>query len=236
MCLSRASRPISASCWARWIASSSHSCTLTTVSSAPSPTRISTLPACCAEPVWLSTTVARLCRPASTTVWPLPRRPSVPRRRTTTGSVSSASLGMPTYIAEAVLFQAVTAARSAGTKDCPTRSSVSGRSSSSTPAGAEVSHCTAPSSLGPGVSSDPSRSTGVKRQSSSRPLGIGKSATSYEVLRSARDWSGTKAPTGSVWACSETTVINRPLLPSAARSGGSARGRTPSAARARWAR
>ena len=36
-----------------------------------------------------------------------------------------------------------------------------------------------------------SRSTGVKRQSSSRPWGTGKSRTAYDWVRSARDWSGT---------------------------------------------
>ena len=45
-----------------------------------------------------------------------------------------------------------------------------------------------------------SRSTGVKRHSSSRPVGSGKSATAYDVVRSARDWSGTKAAALSVWA------------------------------------
>ncbi len=44
------------------------------------------------------------------------------------------------------------------------------------------------------MSSAPTRSIGVKRQSSSRPVGSGKSATSNEVVRSARDWSGTGDP------------------------------------------
>ena len=35
------------------------------------------------------------------------------------------------------------------------------------------------------------RSIGVNRQSSSRPVGIGKSATSKDARRSARDFSGT---------------------------------------------
>ena len=37
----------------------------------------------------------------------------------------------------------------------------------------------------------PRRSTGVNRHSSSRPVGSGKSATAYDVVRSARDWLGT---------------------------------------------
>ena len=42
--------------------------------------------------------------------------------------------------------------------------------------------------------------TGVKRQSSSRPCGTGKSATAYDWVRSARDWSGTIVAAEWVWA------------------------------------
>jgi len=84
------------------------------------------------------------------------------------------------------------------------------------------------------VSSERSRSTGVNRHSSSRPFGIGNAATSNDVGRSARDWSGTNAPIESVCAfCPGFNVAVRPppddfsnsgisrlLLPSAARSAG----------------
>jgi len=72
------------------------------------------------------------------------------------------------------------------------------------------------------------RATGAKRHSSSRPFGTGKSATSNDVGREARDASGA-GPTPWVWLPSATArewsvdresvvvVISRRPLPSAAR-------------------
>ena len=178
MCLSLASRPTRASFWARWIASSSHSWMVTKVRSAPSATRSSTLAAHSAEPRWVSTTVARENRPTSTMRWPFTRARSRAVRVMLTGSVSSTSPGMVTTVAFSAAAHAAAEARSAGRRTTPNALSPTLASLISTPAGAAMSTLSLDSSVGSTWNRAPTRSTGVNRQSSSRPFGIAKSSTS----------------------------------------------------------
>ena len=170
MCLSRASRPTSASCWARWTASSSQSCTLTTVSSAPSPTRISTLPACCAEPVWLEHDGG----------------PAVPPGLDHGVAVAAPAVGAPQAhddrLGQLGLLGDADVHRRGGAVPGGDRGAV-GRHEGLPHARVGQRQVEQLHALGgarsrtaprrrrwaPGVSSDPSRSTGVNRQSSSRP-------------------------------------------------------------------
>ena len=99
-------------------------------------------------------------------------------------------------MASGELAFATTAARSAGTSTVPRGAWPAASVPTRTPSGAVTAYSTAPSSVGVSVSSERSRSTGVNRHSSSRPFGIGNAATSNDVGRSARDWSGTNAATG----------------------------------------
>ena len=165
------------------------------------------------------------------TWWALLRLPRVPVTTMRTGSVSSASAGTVTNRPAGVLALATTAARSAGTSAVPRGASPGARVATTTGSGADTAYVAAPSSVGVSANSALSRSTGVKRHSSSRPVGMPKSATSNEVLRSARDWSGTNAAPESVWprpagagrnpevvgSDFSNSGISRLLLPSAAR-------------------
>ena len=64
------------------------------MTSAPSPTTISTTAAIVEEPVWLSTTIALLCAPKRIATWPASvTATSSPSRSTTIGSDTSVSAG-----------------------------------------------------------------------------------------------------------------------------------------------
>src|SRR5215210_7295957 len=69
-CLRVASRPTTASYWPPCTVPAAQSCTETTVSCAPSPSRKATPPEYLATPEWSSTTVAWANCPTSTTSWP----------------------------------------------------------------------------------------------------------------------------------------------------------------------
>ncbi len=123
----------------------------------------------------------------------------MPVRRMRTGSVSSASAGTSTTVTPSLCAAAAAAARSCGAGTPSARHSWADIVEVVTPSGSRWSSA----SEAPVASSrkkTPSRSTGVKRQSSSRPCGTGKSATSKDVVRSARDWSGTIVAALSVCA------------------------------------
>jgi hypothetical protein len=192
----------------------------------------------------------------------------------------SAVAGTVTTWAVATPVQAFAATRSSGAAQ-PTRwssfLSTCSWATSRVPSTVATLTCGSASWFRASRSSPLSRFSGVKRQSSSRPVSGGKSLTSKEVLRPAREESGTPAPPPCEWACAASPPIGARLvaarfsgersspssvkpamrgaplarsasvfvrfcamlspriLPSAIRSGGSARGRTPSAARGRWA-
>ena len=155
------------------------------------------------------------------------RRPGLPVTTTRTGSVSSASAATLMWVASGELAFATTAARSAGTSTVPRGAWPAASVPTRTPSGDVTAYSTAPSSVGVSVSSERSRSTGVNRHSSSRPFGIGNAATSNDVGRSARDWSGTNAAPESVCA----PLLGPPVSPAVFSNSGISRLLLPSAAR-----
>ena len=105
-----------------------------------------------------------------------------------TCSFSSASAGIVTTVAVLKWPQAFAATRSSGTPAIPIRSSSRCTSSTTTAEGAVIFGAGAECSR-ESVCSPPKRLSGVKRQSSSRPVRGLKSSTLYEVMRSAREAS-----------------------------------------------
>ena len=146
-------------------------------------------------------------------------------------SEATASCGIVTTVARGNEAHATAEVRSPGLPAVPRRAS--SRSTISTvTSGASTTVVSTPwpestPSLA-AANSGASRSTGAKRHSSSRPFGTGKSATSNDVGREARDDSGVPprpwvcAPSAvarewSVDKGSVVVVISRRILPSAAR-------------------
>ena len=131
-----------------------------------------------ASPVWSMTTTASANAPSSMTWWPKAVPPS-PCTAIRIGSVSTVSLGTVTTEAFSKELYACAATRSTGLPALPTRGSSRSTSSWVTPSGAVMSIFRS----GPPATALPScrprrRARGVKRHSSSRPCGTGKSATS----------------------------------------------------------
>ncbi len=115
---------------------------------------------------------------------------SVPVSRTRTGSSRSASAGMSSTATPPLCAAATAAARSPGAGAPLARHSSTDAVPSVTPSGSDSLHSQARTGGARRGTAPRRRSTGVNRQSSSRPVGTGKSATSYDVGRSARDWFG----------------------------------------------
>src|SRR6476646_2052983 len=196
MLLNRASRPTVTECWAACTASSSQSSMTTTVSLAPSPTRNSTLSANVALPTWSSTTSASPNGWTSTSRCPKadPLSTPSPRRVTTVGVLATVSRGTVRRVAFSNDDQARAATRSAGTPARPRRASPRASVCTSTSGAASTSTVTALFSTPTAPSSScrcRRRCSGVNRQSSSRPVGTSKSASSNERCRSPRLSPGT---------------------------------------------
>src|SRR6478609_37476 len=199
MCRTVASRPMTRSCWARWCASSSHSCTVTRVTCAPSPATTETTSLYSDVPECSSTTVARANRPTRTSSRPWTTSCWVPASRMRIGSSSSASAGTSSTRTPPVWAAATAAARSPGAGAPLARHSSTPIVDRVTPSGSSCVRSRWPE-VASSWKSAPNRSTGVNRHSSSRPEGCGKSATAYDVVRSARDWFGTIVAALSVCA------------------------------------
>ena len=120
--------------------------------------------------------------------------------RTAVTSEATASAGIVTTVACVNAFHAVTAVRSPGLPVLPRRSS-SRETDSTLTSGAGTTSTVTPEFPSSGANSGCRRATGLKRHSSSRPVGTGMSARSNEVRRSARDPTGT---TPCEWAPSAT--------------------------------
>src|SRR3954451_20226426 len=154
---------------------------LTTVSWAPSPTTTSTLPVWMPDPSCRSTTMALLNGPASMTWWALDRSPgAAPVTVTRSGSVASYSVGILRCSASGEPAEAAAAGPSLGTRTVPRGAWPGASGAARTSAGTWTSTSTAPSAVGSAWNRLLIRFSGVKRQTSSRPLGRGWSATSKE--------------------------------------------------------
>src|SRR6478736_9135932 len=143
--------------------------------------------------------VALANRPTRTSRWPCTVSRSVPVSRMRTGSSSSASAGTSSTATPPLWAAATAAARSPGAGAPLARHSSTDAVPSVTPSGSVSLH-SRQAPVASSRNSTPSRSTGVNRHSSSRPVGCGKSATAYDVVRSARDWFGTIVAALSVCA------------------------------------
>ena len=185
-----------------------------TVSLAPSRTRISTFCACCAVPECRKITVARELAPASITTCAC-AMPPVPTRLTMTGSESSTPAGMRMSGASASCVHAMALARSSGRKNSPRGACPGASRDCSTPSGAWTSTWMTPCGASASSNRGRSRSTGVYRQLTSRPVGSAKSSGSNDRGRSDRVCTGTNAPApsecarepGTTWGASCVVVI-----------------------------
>ena len=199
----RLPRPSTRTRWlVAWTAPGSHPWTVTRVRSAPSATVTSTVWVRAAVPVWSRMTVPR--EPAcawtrtcwATGAWAPVASAAASRSRPVTDSRTARAGRAPaarvTTVAVAKAAQAVTPARSTGAPTVPRRGSSRPTRSTVAPDGTSAvtvrgeegaSSATSVSSWRRGAK----RLSGVKRHSSSRPVGTGMSAGSKLVGRSARE-------------------------------------------------
>ena len=181
-----------------------------------------------AVPVYRAITVTSAPSPTSMRKWVRSGWPSKPMP-ISMGRVMTAPGAIERTRVRSACVEALAPARSLGARTDRERASFLGISTTVAPAGrasrVQVGVC----STGVSASTAPMRFSGVKRQSSSRPVGMGKSATSKDVLRSARDLSGIAKPGPVPWVwdpsafallwsvVSGCAVVNRPPLPSGVR-------------------
>ena len=223
MCRTEASRPMTRSCWARWWASSSHSCTVTRVTCAPSPATTETTSLYSEVPACSSTIVARANRPTRTSRWPCTTSCRAAGEPDAHGLVE---LGVGGDVEHARRRHCGRRRRRRPGHRAPGRRWRATPRTDAVPSVTPSGSVSLQSRCAPVASSRnsaPSRSTGVNRHSSSRPVGCGKSATAYDVVRSARDWFGdhrrgavgVRARGGALGG--QQAHVSQLLLPSAAR-------------------
>ena len=162
----------------------------TSVRWAPSSTTTSTVSASDAGPTWSTTTTAslssRACTSRCVAVGPVPGTPSI---RTLVAADATAPRGTVTTVASANEDHAAAAVRSPGRPTVPSRASSRPTISTVTSGGFTTVTWTPPVARPSPVASNSgaNRGSGLNRHSSSRPVGTGKSASSNEVRRSARE-------------------------------------------------
>src|ERR1700712_1255464 len=218
-CRSVASRPTMA-CWVeRCTASSSQSCRETTVSSAPSPTTISTFSASVAVPRKRSTTRALEKAPARITRCPAEATSlPVPVSVTVVASSPVCSLGMSTRKIESAAAHARALTRSGGTSpEVPLDSWSVPTDSAVTPSAGCTSTSNARPSSGASWWIPRSRLSGVNRQTSSRPVGTTWSATSNDP--SGCRWLSTFSGCSSASRTLSVATLTGSVLPGSRRGG-----------------
>src|SRR3954451_19457118 len=142
--------------------------------------------------------------------------PPVPRRSTSTGSVSLASAGTDRTVAPLARCIASAEMRSTGAGTVVSSGSSALACRTLTPSGSSVFHCSCASDGSPS-SSIRIRLIGVNRHSSSRPVTTRKASGSREVMRSGRTSAGARGVDGFTLVASVPSVTP-PCSRSAVRS------------------